>query len=235
MEFTNFWQFIQLDANVLFTVSAYFLCFMLVIEIIDWIFTGGAISSLADGLFDFDFNADIDAADTGGDFDADSSGGSSVTSTMFSWFHLGAMPLMILIVIWCLVFALTGWGVQYLYWLFAGKLMPIIPATAIAFVIALPLFSFIGHPVKRLIPKDETSVVKLEDLIGCIGTVELATARIGTPMRCRARSGTEMINVYVQPEPGEPGIPKGSKVRLKRILDPDRKLFEASLSQEEVA
>ena len=55
----------------------------------------------------------------------------------------------------------------------------------VAFVASLPIVRISGGALGRVIPRDETTAVSIESLVGRIATVVSGTARAGYPAQAR--------------------------------------------------
>jgi hypothetical protein len=136
---------------------------------------------------------------------------------LLGWLHLGKVPLTILLIIFLTAFSLAGFIAQMLARQFLGQFLPLPLAAAGAVILALPAVRVLGGALGRIIPKDETFAVSLDDLVGRIATVVTGTARHGRPAQARVRDALGRGH-YVMVEPDENGgeFPAGSEVLLVR-------------------
>jgi hypothetical protein len=122
------------------------------------IFMAASPSALIEHYFDFD-HPDIDGA--------------------LGWLHVGKVPLLVLMVLFLMGFAVAGYLIQ-VFWhnLFGAYLPSLIAALPAAFA-GLGNVRMSGGVLARIIPKDETAAVSEQTLIGRAGVVVTGTARQG--------------------------------------------------------
>jgi hypothetical protein len=99
---------------------------------------------------------------------------------VFGWLNSGSLPFLIQLCVLLSLFSVSGYTTQALAYHYIGRALPQSAAVAIAFVSAL----FVGRVASKLLgkfwPKDESSAVTRDALVGRVGTVTLGTA---TPER----------------------------------------------------
>jgi hypothetical protein len=136
---------------------------------------------------------------------------------LLGWLHIGKVPLTILLILFLTAFGLAGFVSQIVARQIFGQFLPLPLAAAGAVVLALPAVRVLGGALGRIIPKDETFAVSLDELVGRIATVVTGTARQGLPAQARVRDALGRSH-YVMVEPDENGgeFPAGSEVLLIR-------------------
>ena len=166
------------------------------------------------GLGDFDLDADLDVdadADVG---DPTSAGLGGAIVTLLG---LGKVPVFVWLIVFLLAFAVIGMGVQA----FAADLtgMPLYSwlAALIAGGASLPVTATLVRPIGRLLPKDETSAVGIDSLVGRRGTVTTGRASKGNPARTKVydRHG-QAHHVMVEPHEDASEMHEGDEVLLVR-------------------
>lgn len=136
---------------------------------------------------------------------------------LVGWLHIGKVPFTILLIIFLTAFSLAGFVAQILAKQLLGQFMPLPLAAAGAGVLALPAVRVLGGTLGRIIPKDETFAVSLDDLVGRIATVVTGTARHGLPAQARVRDALGRSHyVMVEPDEADSEFPAGSEVLLVR-------------------
>jgi hypothetical protein len=113
---------------------------------------------------------DIDAADIGGALD---------------WLNIGRLPLLILLVVFLTVFGLAGLVLQATLLAFSARLLPWFGAVPAALAVAAPLTRRLGAGLARVLPRDETTAVDIDTLVGRRARIVIGTARRGHPARAR--------------------------------------------------
>lgn len=195
------WGFLISGENVPFVASW---VLMLLIGMVELLGLGGSMAA-GEGL---DAADGIDAAD--GDLDV---GGAS----LLAWLNVGRLPLLMLIVVFLFVFGLVGLVGQRLIAAMAGGPAPWTLAVPIAFAAALPGTRLLAGAVARVMPRDETSAVSRDSLIGRVAVIVTGDARDASAAQARVRDGHGQ-NHYVMVEPDVQGdmLKQGASVILVR-------------------
>lgn len=133
------------------------------------------------------------------------------------WLHLGKVPLTILLIIFLTAFGLAGFVGQMLARQVFGGFLPL-PLVAVgAVALAVPTVRVVGGWVGRIMPKDETFAISLDELVGRVAIVVTGTARPGRPAQARVRDGLGHSHyVMVEPDGAAGEFPAGAEVLLVR-------------------
>ena len=105
-----------------------------------------------------------------------------------------------LLMIFLLCFSLLGLMAQSILQQVTGWLAPGWLAVPLIMLLSLPLVRFCGGVLERLMPKDETTAVTPESLIGRVATITLGTARYRYPAEARVKD-QHGYSHYIQLEP----------------------------------
>ncbi|WP_300975523.1 OB-fold-containig protein [Sphingomonas sp. LHG3406-1] len=128
----------------------------------------GLVEAIGLGLGSVDVDASLHAE---GDF--------------LGWLGIGQVPLLILLILFLGLFAMVGFALQQL----AGGLLgaPLSPwlAGPAAAALGLPLLGITARGAARILPRDETTAILRDSLIGKRATVTVGIARLGSPARAR--------------------------------------------------
>lgn len=188
-------SFLLSPDNVPFVAA---LVLMLLIGVVEALGLGGG-AALGDGLDGADADVNVE------------------TPSLLSWINVGRLPLLMLIVVFLLAFGLTGLVGQAVLAGAIGRTLPWFAATPLAFAVALPVTRVFGRVVARILPKDETSAVSRDSLVGRVAVIVTGEARQGSAAEARVRDEHRQVH-YVMVEPDEAGdvFPQGSSVLLVR-------------------
>lgn len=147
------------------------------------------------------------------DLDADAPDGDGV----LGWLGVGQVPLLVLLVVFLLAFGLTGLIGQQLLFDTTGGLLSLWFAVPAAAVAALPLTALGARALSRVLPRDETTAVSLDTLVGRTATIVTGRATAGSPARARVDDDHGQPH-YVMVEPDNPGqcFEQGDPVLLVR-------------------
>lgn len=163
-----------------------------------WVFD--RISPGVDGDFDID----------GADFDSHGPVGK-----VLSWLTLRRVPVLVLLIIFLLLFGFTGLLVQDCAQALFGFLLPASGASALTFVITLPLVRGTTSILSKIIPQDETTAISLDSLIGKTAEITLGLAKRGYPSQAKARDRFGKVHYFmIEPDEQEDIFYKGEIVLL---------------------
>lgn len=139
------------------------------------------------------------------------------------WLHVGKVPLLVLLVIGLTAFAMIGFALNaVVHGLFGFYPLPLL-STFIAFVCALPVVRVMGAAIGRILPKDESSAVSLDTLVGHVAVVLSGTAKAGYPAEARVRSEHgQTFYVRVEPEGDAMAFGAGESVLLVKQISGSR-------------
>lgn len=185
-------EFIFAPENLPFAVA---LVLMIMIGAVEAIGLGAGAVHL-DGAADADL-----AAGGGGD--------------LLGWLGLGRIPLLMVIVVLLALFGLIGVAGQALAASLLGGPVSAWIAAPAAFAGALPLTGFAARGLARILPRDETTAVGRDSLIGRRATIVVGTARQGCPARAAVRDVHGQTHfVMIEPTDERQAVPEGGTVLL---------------------
>lgn len=177
---------------------------------------GFGLSALLDG-----FNADVDIPDADLDADADLDGvsgaGGTSLGSILAWLRFGEVPAIILLIIFLSAFGALGFALQAIVHSVSGAYLPSLVAIFPAFLAAMPAVRVFGGAVAKVMPKEETTAVSLNSLVGRVATITLGTASTGKPAQGKVRDehGLEHY-VMIEPDIADAAFEQGSEVLLVR-------------------
>ncbi|MCK3778496.1 YqiJ family protein [Ensifer sesbaniae] len=105
---------------------------------------------------------------------------------LMSWFNVGGVPLLVLLMLFLGLFAMTGFVIQAV----AGALWVPLPALAAALpalALSFPAVRTSSRWVAKIVPRDESYVVDLGDFVGRSGEVTVGPLDQGLPGRIRLK------------------------------------------------
>lgn len=177
------------------------------------IFVAALVLMVAIGLLQL-----VGMGEFGTDLDADVNGEvTGVADGLASFLGIGRLPFLILLTLFLMLFALTGFAGQQLLQAFTGALLTpyiAVPATAL---VALPLTGLLSRPLARILPRDETTAVSIDELVGRRATIEIGTAKMGYPARARASDRYRHTHfLMVEPDSADLSFAQGEEVLLVR-------------------
>ncbi|MDD2942926.1 MAG: YqiJ family protein [bacterium] len=149
------------------------------------------------------------------DIDGDLDGDASSLGHILGWLRIDKVPVIILIIVFLTAFGVSGYFVQWFIFTSTGHYLPIAAASLIAGVCSLPAVRFFGGIFSRLMPKDESSAVSHDSLIGRSAVIIQGVARIKAGVQARVvDSHGKTHYVMVEPEDEGSEFAAGEKVLL---------------------
>ena len=165
------------------------------------------------------------AAGLGGfeaDADGDLDGGGDVgpMDGLLSVIGIGRLPFMMWLALFLLLFAAIGVGLQSLAASLAGGPLDVLLASVLGGVAALPVAGALARPIAAVMPKDETTAITTDALVGRRARISTGWAKAGSPARATVhdRHG-QLHNVMVEPHESGSQFAEGDEVLLVRRED----------------
>ena len=181
-------EFLGAGENLVFVVA---LGIMLVIGLVEAVGLGA-------GALGHDFHLDVHA-------------------DWLGWLGLGRLPLLMLLVVLLACFGVIGLVGQQLAKDVMGALLPAWIAAPAAALVALPATGIAARGLARILPRDETTAIDIEDLVGLRAEIIVGRATRGSPAKARVRDAHGQTH-YVMAEPDDPAaaFAEGDEILLVR-------------------
>jgi len=212
------------DYNLPFAIALGLMVLFLVLQLI--------------GIGDFDFDADIDLdvdidADLDGVMDGDPTS-AGLGGALLTLLGLGRVPVFVWLMVFLLLFALLGLSIQALAADLTGNPLYSWLAAIFAGGAALPATSVAVRPIGRLLPKDETSAVGLDSLVGRRAKILTGRASAGNPARAQVRDRHGHAH-YVMVEPHEASSEMHAGDEILLVRREGQAFFAVPLSERKLA
>lgn len=160
------------------------------------------------GGFEIDAESEID-------LDANASLGP--IDGLLSFVGIGRLPFTIWLALFLLLFAALGVSVQMLAGALTGGPLNLLLASAVAAIGALPVTGALSRPISAILPKDETSAVSTDTLLGRRARMGTGRACVGYPAKAVVFDHYgQMHNVMVEPHEAGAHFVEGDEVLLVR-------------------
>lgn len=158
------------------------------------------------------FDAD---ADVGSDVDPGAAAG--VGGALTTLLGLGKVPFFVWLVVLLFLFAGIGFGLQELADSLLGAPLDPLLASALSLAATLPVTAVLVRPLGAIMPKDESTAVGLDSLLGRRATITTGRAARGYPARARVRDvHGHAHHVMVEPHEDASEMLEGDEVLLVR-------------------
>lgn len=200
------WQLLTAPENSFFSICLIVCCAITALEVISFVI-GGANEWL-DGLLPESLKVDFDTPSDAGFLIAVS-----------SWLYLGRVSLLI----WLMVF-FGGWGtvgilLQSLSVTFIGFISSALVMVPTAFIVNLFVVHFVCGVLNRILPKDETYVVAIKELIGLEAEIVIGVSKPNFPAQAKVKDQYDIWH-YLMVEPlNDEEFHEGEKVVLYEYLE----------------
>ena len=197
------WALLTQPENITFSVSLMIMLMLGVLEIINLL-----IGGVSDWLDQFLPESLIE---TPTDLNVDSSG---AFVSFLSWLYVGRVPLLMWLVVFLAVFGITGLVLQNIWFGVAEYYLSVWLATGIVLIASLPLVRWVSQVLYKVLPKDETTAIHSDTLVGLAAEIVLGDARQGSAAQAKLKDQFGQIH-YVMVEPDQDEIlSQGSEILL---------------------
>lgn len=131
-----------------------------------------------------------------------------------SWLYVGRVPLLMLMVVFLAVYGLLGYALQSGFQAALGAYLNGVLAAILAWFLSLPVVRVLAAGLYKIMPKDETTAIAENDLIGRVGVVVLGTAEHDKAAQVRVKDGFGQQHYVMVYADGTDALPEGSVVLL---------------------
>ncbi|MDH2432332.1 YqiJ family protein [Pokkaliibacter sp. MBI-7] len=202
------WHLLLADENLIFSVA---LAIMLILAVLE----GGAtlLGMGLSGLFEhlipgLDLHTDAHLPDN-----------SNALSRLLGWMKVGEVPLLVVLIVFLTCFGLIGIGLQAIALQLTGLLWPGWLMCLPSLLLTLPCTRALSSLVGKVMPRDETTAIRSDALVGRIAIITLGEARHGSPAEARTRDQFGQTHyVMVEPDEEDAVLRQGEEVLLIRQL-----------------
>lgn len=131
------------------------------------------------------------------------------------WLHVGKVPLLVLLILFLAGFGLSGYVLQLFARGIFGGYAPAWLASVPAVLFGLSTVRGLGALIARIVPKDETTALSEQTLIGRAGILVGGTARPGLAGQVRVRDAYGRAHyVMVEPDIEDEQFTEGTAVLI---------------------
>lgn len=160
---------------------------------------------------------DLFDADADFDTDVDPGAAAGVGGAVTTLLGLGKVPFFVWLISFLFLFAGIGFGIQALADSLLGAPFDPLLAAALSLVATLPVTATLVRPLGAIMPKDETTAVGLDSLLGRRAVIENLRSARGYPARARVRDmHGHTHHVMVEPHEDDSEMLEGDEVLLVR-------------------
>lgn len=171
------WELFVHSSNLFFSVS---LCLMFLLGILECLLL--LVGSTSQGFLD-QFVPDHLLEIHHSDFDLHVEHGLFID--FLDWLHLGRVPVLIWLIIFLTTYALFGFTVQAISYYFTQSYFPLWIIAPACFVLCMPIVRICAAVIAKVIPKDETTAIYSDELIGRSAQIILGEAKLNYPAQAK--------------------------------------------------
>lgn len=136
---------------------------------------------------------------------------------VLGWLHIGRVPALVLLLLFLAGYAVFGYGLQIVARGLFGGYLPGWLAGVAAVPAGLATVRALGALIAHLVPRDESSAISDQSLIGRAGVVSAGTARRGLAAQARVRDSHGRTHfLMVEPDVDEEEFDEGVEVLIVR-------------------
>ncbi|WP_130802193.1 YqiJ family protein [Acinetobacter ihumii] len=188
------WELFTHPVNYIFSISLILCLFIGILEL--FLLIIGSSSQLLDQflpdqLNDYQTEVDLDA-------------NHGILWQFLDWLYLGKIPLLVWLIIFLTIYGLTGLILQGIFYHFTEQYFSAWLIAAAVLFLSMPLVRWFSAIISRILPKDETTAIYIEDLIGQQAEIILGIAKVSSPAQAKVKDQFGQTHyVLVEPEDDE--------------------------------
>ncbi|QHH99489.1 YqiJ family protein [Acinetobacter dispersus] len=186
------WDLLTHPSNIVFSIALMLCLFIGLLELI-LLLLGGSSSFLEQFLPDSLTNVDH--------ADVSLEQSDHFLTQLLEWLYLGKVPLLIWLIIFLTVYALTGLILQDVFYQLTGQYLSAWIIAPACLFLCMPLVRYSAALIAKIIPKDETTAIQTDDLIGRTAHIILGYAKPNSPAQAKVKDQFGQTHyVLVEPE-----------------------------------
>ncbi|MDI1222930.1 MULTISPECIES: YqiJ family protein [Acinetobacter] len=171
------WELFTHSSNLLFSVS---LCLMFLLGLVECLLL--IIGSTSQGFLD-QFIPDQLLETHHADLDIHTD--HNLLVQLLDWLYLGRVPVLVWLIIFLTVYALFGFIVQSIFFNFTGNYFSIWLIAPASLFLSMPIVRVCAALVAKILPKDETTAIHSDELIGRTAQIILGEAKQNYPAQAK--------------------------------------------------
>ncbi len=143
--------------------------------------------------------------------------GNTGLDRLLGWLHLGRVPSLVLLLLFLAGFTLFGYALQMVARGLFGGYLPGWAAAMLAVPAGMVMVRGLGALIAHIIPRDESTAVSEQSLVGRVAVIAGGTARRGLAAQARVRDAHGRTHyVMVEPDLDDETFSEGTQVLIVR-------------------
>ncbi|MBI5721124.1 MAG: YqiJ family protein [Burkholderiales bacterium] len=136
---------------------------------------------------------------------------------VLGWLHLGKVPALVLLLLFLAGYTLFGYALQLVAHGLVGAYLPVWLAVPLAVPAGLATVRGLGSLIAHIVPRDETSAVSEQTLVGRVAVIVGGAARRGLAAQARVKDGHGRSHyLMVEPDFDDEIFEEGAQVLIVR-------------------
>ena len=136
---------------------------------------------------------------------------------VLGWLHVGKVPALVLLLLFLAGYTVFGYSLQVVANGLFGGYLPALLAGVLAVPAGMATVRGLGSLIAHIIPRDETSVVSEQTLVGRVGVIVGGAARRGLAAQARVKDSHGRSHyLMVEPDIDDEVFDEGSQVLIVR-------------------
>ncbi len=143
--------------------------------------------------------------------------GDGALDRVLGWLHVGRVPALVLLLLFLTGYVLFGYSLQMVAQGLFGGYLPGWMAGLLAVPSGMATVRGLGSLIAHIVPRDETSAVSEQSLVGRVGVVTAGVARRGLAAQARVRDALGRSHyLMVEPDLDDEVFEEGAQVLVVR-------------------
>ena len=143
--------------------------------------------------------------------------GDGALDRVLGWLHVGRVPALVLLLLFLTGYVPFGYGLQMVAHGLFGGYLPAWMAGLLAVPSGMATVRGLGSLIAHIVPRDETSAVSEQSLVGRVGVVTAGGARRGLAAQARVRDALGRSHyLMVEPDIDDEVFEEGAQVLIVR-------------------
>lgn len=188
------WELFVETENLIFSISLSLMLFLGIIEFLLLLF-GSSSQGFLDQFVPENV-IDLQKPEIGLDSNH------NILTQFLDWLHIGRIPMLVWLIIFLTIFSISGFVFQSIYQHFTAHLLSIWLITPATLVLSMPLVRYSSALIALILPKDETTAIYSDELIGRSAVIIMGHATINSPAQAKVVDQFGQTH-YVMVEPDQ--------------------------------
>lgn len=143
--------------------------------------------------------------------------GDSGLDRVLGWLHIGKVPALVLLLLFLCGYTLFGYSLQVVAHGLFGNYLPAWVAGIVAVPAGMATVRGLGSLIAHIIPRDETSAISEQSLVGRVGVIVSGGARRGMAAQARVKDSLGRSHyLMVEPDIDDEVFDEGAQVLIIR-------------------